>query len=53
MNNVQTGRFSNKFAVKCNKAPTTPCICCHITLRNVNVIKEPITDKLQGNVAHI
>jgi len=27
--------------------PTTPCICCHITLWNINVRKQTISDKLE------
>jgi len=33
------------------KNPTTPCLCCHITLRNINFRRQAINDKLQGNVA--
>ena len=33
------------------KNPTTSCICCHTTLRNTNVRKQAINDKLQGSVA--
>jgi len=31
--------------------PTTPSICCHTTLWNINVRKQAINDKLQGSVA--
>jgi len=31
--------------------PTAPCICCYITLWNINVSKKALNDKLQGNVA--
>ena len=31
--------------------PTTPCICCHTTLWQINVRKKAIKDKLQGSVA--
>jgi len=33
------------------KNSTTPCICFHTTLWNINVKKQAISDKLQGTVA--
>ena len=33
------------------KNPTTPCICCHTTLWNINAREQAINNKLQGSVA--
>ena len=33
------------------KNPTAPCMCCYTILRNINVSKQAINDKLQGSVA--
>jgi len=30
---------------------TTPCICSHTALWNINTIKQAINDKVQGSVA--
>jgi len=50
--NSFTGWFSSKFSVKwvIIRNLTIPCICCHTTLRNINVRKQAINDKLQGTV---
>ena len=29
--------------------PTTPCICSHTALWNINAIKQAINDKVQGS----
>jgi len=49
--NSSTERFCSKCAVKQFRDPTTPWICCHTALWNINFIKQAINDTLQGGVA--
>ena len=48
-----TGRFPGTFSVKCSllKVPVHLAYCCHTFLRNRNVVKQAINDKLQGSVS--
>ena len=51
LTNFFTGKFLGKFDVKWILKFPPHLACCYTTLRNINVSKKAINDKLQGNVA--